>query len=41
MYIYIYIYIYMYMTEWFIVMPRTLKKFYGTEKNIDKGSYLP
>ena len=25
----------------FIVMPRTLKKFYGTVKNIGKGSYLP
>ena len=25
----------------FIVMPHTLKKFYGTGKNVDKGSYLP
>ena len=25
----------------FIVMPQTLKKFYGTEKNIGKASYLP
>ena len=25
----------------FVVMPLTLKKFYGTEKNIDKASYLP
>ena len=25
----------------FVVMPQTLKKFYGTEKNISKASYLP
>ena len=25
----------------FVVMPQTLKKFYGTEKNIGKASYLP
>ena len=25
----------------FLVMPQTLKKFYGTEKNIDKVGYLP
>ena len=25
----------------FVVMPQTLKKFYGTEKNIGKTSYLP
>ena len=25
----------------FVVMPQTLKKFYGTGKNIDKASYLP
>ena len=25
----------------FVVMPLTLKKFYGTEKNIGKASYLP
>ena len=25
----------------FIVIPQTLKKFYGTEKNIGKASYLP
>ena len=25
----------------FLVMPQTLKKFYGIEKNIDKASYLP
>ena len=25
----------------FIVMPQTLKKFYGTEKNIGKANYLP
>ena len=25
----------------FIVMPEILKKFYGTEKNIGKASYLP
>ena len=25
----------------FIVMPQTLHKFYGTEKNIGKASYLP
>ena len=25
----------------FVVMPQTSKKFYGTEKNIGKTSYLP
>ena len=25
----------------FIVIPQTLNKFYGTEKNIGKASYLP
>ena len=25
----------------FLVMPQTLRKFYGTEKNIGKTSYLP